>query len=113
MLLSSILLFSIAACLGLFMVVLGVRYHRSSLKLALSHASIGLLALALLMTQIFTGVTDKFNNVAALLFILAIIGGLMLFALREPKQAPPMILVGIHAFMALLGLLLLILGFGF
>jgi hypothetical protein len=56
---------------------LGVHYHRSSLKIGLSHANIGLLALGLLMAQIISGVTDKYNNVAALLMILALIGGLM------------------------------------
>lgn len=111
MILSSILLFSLAASLGLFLVVLGVRYQRSSLKIGLVHASTGLLASGLLMTQIITGATDKYNNVAALLIILAIIGGLMLFALREHNRPPPMVLVGIHALMALVALLVLYIGF--
>ena len=54
---------------------------------------------------------NKYNNVAALLMILALIGGVMLFALRETSKPPPMTLVAIHAIMALTGLLLLILGF--
>lgn len=113
MILSSIILFSLAAGLGLFLVVLGIRYRRSSLKIGLSHASIGLLAFGLLMAQIINGATDKYNNVAALLMILAIIGGLMLFALREHNRPPPMVLVGIHALMALVGLLVLFVGFDY
>ena len=113
MILSSILLFSLAASLGLYLVVLGARYHRSSLKIGLSHASIGLLALALLFLQIMNGAINKYNNVAALLMILAVIGGIMLFALREKNKPPPMVLVGIHAVMALVGLLVLFLGFDF
>ncbi len=109
----SILLFSVAASLGLYLVVLGVRYHRSSLKIGLSHASIGLLALVLLFVQIMDGVTNKYNNVAALLMTLAIIGGFMLFALREQNKPPPMVLVGMHAVMVLVGLLVLFLGFDF
>jgi hypothetical protein len=35
----------------------------------------------------------------------------MLFALREANKPPPMMLVAIHAMMALAGLLVLILGF--
>lgn len=113
MILYSILLFSIAASLGLFLVVLGARYHRSSLKIGLSHASIGLIALVVLFFQIFNGAMNKYNNVAALLMILAIVGGLMLFALREKSKPPPMVLVGIHAVMVLVGLLVLILGFDY
>jgi len=112
MILSSIILFSVAASLGLYLAVLGVRYHRSSLKVGLSHASIGLLALVLLFLQISSGAINKYNNVAALLMVLAVIGGLMLFALREQKKPPPMVLVGIHAVMAFVGLLVLFLGFG-
>lgn len=65
------------------------------------------------MTQIISGATDKYNNVAALLMILALIGGLMLFALREHNKPPPMVLVGIHALMALVGLLVLFIGFDY
>ena len=113
MILYSILLFSVAASLGLYLVVLGARYHRSSLKIGLSHASIGLTALVLLFLQIINGTMNKYNNVAALLMILALIGGLMLFALREQNKPPPMVLVGIHAVMALAGLLVLFLGFDY
>ena len=113
MIISSILLFSIAASLGLYLVVLGIRYRRSSLKIGLIHSSLGLLALALLILQIINTEVNKYNNVAALLMILAFIGGLMLFALRESNKPPPMILVAIHAVMALIGLLLLFLGFDY
>ncbi len=113
MILYSILLFSLAASLGLYLVVLGTRYHRSSLKVGLIHSSIGLLALVLLILQIMNGAINKYNNVAALLMLLAVIGGIMLFALREKKEPPPMMLVVIHATMALVGLLLLYLGFDF
>lgn len=111
MILSSILFFSLAASLGLFLVVLGVRYRRRSAKIGLIHASLGLLAFGLLIAQIVSGAINKYNNVAALLMVLALIGGLMLFALREHNKPPPMVLVAIHAGMALAGLLVLFLGF--
>lgn len=111
MILSSILLFSLAASLGLFLVVLGTRYHRSSAKIGLIHASMGLLAFGLLIAQIVSGVINKYNNVAALLMILALTGGFLLFALREHNKPPPMVLVAIHAGMALVGLLVLYIGF--
>jgi hypothetical protein len=111
MILSAILLFALAAALGLSMIVMGVRYHRSSLALGLSHASVALLALGFLGVQIFRGPIDMFYNAAALLLVLALCGGGLLLALREGHTPPPMLVVGIHAIIALAGLLLLVLGY--
>ncbi len=104
------ILLAIAATLGLVMVVLGVRYHRSSFKLAVSHAAIAIGGLGFLATQIINGPLNKYNNVAALLLVLALVGGGMLFALREKEQPPAMMMVVIHASMALAGLVVLFLG---
>ena len=111
MILTAIILFTIAITIGLLLVVLGVRYHRNSAKGGLLHAGIAITALGFLGTQIINGPTNKFNNAAALLMLLALTGGLMLFALREQDSPPPMVVVGIHAIMALSGLLLLVLGY--
>lgn len=55
------------------------------------------------------------HNEAALLFVLALSGGLVLLALRmgnrEHRSPPPMMGVSIHAAMALSALLLLMLGY--
>lgn len=104
------ILLAIAATLGIVMVILGVRYHRSSFKLAMSHAVIAIGGLGFLATQIINGPINKYNNVAALLLLLALIGGGMLFALREKDRPPAMIMVFIHASMALAGLVVLFLG---
>jgi len=111
MILSAILLFGLATALGLTMVIIGIRYHRGSLTLGLSHGSVALLALGFLFVQIYRGPVDKFNNAAALLFVLALCGGGLLLLLREGRKPPPMLLVSIHAMMALAGLLLLVLGY--
>jgi hypothetical protein len=104
------ILLAVAATLGLVMVILGVRYHRSSFKLAMSHAAIAIGGLGFLGTKIINGPINKYNNVAALLLVLALIGGGMLFALREKDQPPAMMMVVIHASMALAGLVVLFLG---
>jgi peptidoglycan/LPS O-acetylase OafA/YrhL len=111
MILSIILLFSLTALLGLFLVVLGLRYRRKSLTTGLIHAGIGLIAFGFLISQIIDHPINKYNNVTALLMVLVLIGGGMLFALREANKPPPMMLVAIHAMMALAGLLVLTLGF--
>ncbi|PCJ84413.1 MAG: hypothetical protein COA54_13720 [Thiotrichaceae bacterium] len=111
MILTAIILYALAASIGIFLIVLGVRYHRSSLKTGLVHASLALIASGFLAAQIINGSLNKFNNVAALLMVLALVGGAMLFGLREPGKAPPMVMVAIHAIMAFAGLSLLIVGY--
>jgi peptidoglycan/LPS O-acetylase OafA/YrhL len=116
MILYSIVLFCLAAALGLSIVVLGLRYKRGSLTLALGHAAVAVLALGLLMNQILgDGPSHILYNTAALLFFLTLFGGLVLLAVRitkrERRAPPPMFVVGLHAVMALIGLLLLVVGY--
>lgn len=111
MILYSILLFAAAAIMGLSLVILGVRYQRGSLTLGLTHAGIGLLALGVLLVGIYQAPTKLLYNNAALLFILAVAGGLVLFAVRKGRTPPPMFMVSIHAAMALLALALLVMGY--
>jgi hypothetical protein len=115
MILAAILLFCLAVALGLWLVVLGVRHRRGSRALAAAHAAVALLGLGLLARQIFSGPVQMLYNDAALLFVLALSGGLVLLALRignrEHRSPPPMMGVSLHAAMALSALLLLVLGY--
>lgn len=115
MILAVIVLFCLAAGLGLWLVVLGVRYRRGSRALAAGHAAVALLGLVLLGTHIFSSPVHMLYNNAALLFILALFGGLVLLALRmgsrEHRSPPPMLGVSLHAVVALSALLLLVWGY--
>lgn len=115
MILAAIVLFSLAAALGLWLVVLGVRYRQGSRALAAGHAGIALLGLGLLGWHIFGSPVHILYNNAALLFVLALFGGLVLLALRigdhDHRSPPPMIGVSLHAAMALTALLLLVWGY--
>ena len=95
--------------------VLGMRYRRSSLALAMGHASVALLGIGLLGQQVLDDSTHKLYNLATFLFVLALFGGLILLALRiserEHRTPPPMFIVGLHAIMAIIALLLLVLGY--
>lgn len=95
--------------------VLGVRYRRGSRALAATHAGIALLGLVLLGRHIFSSPVHMLYNDAALLFVLALAGGLVLLALRmgnrEHRSPPPMMGVSLHAAMAITALLLLVLGY--
>lgn len=115
MILASIILFCLAVTLGLFLVVLGMRYRRSSLALAMGHASVALLGIGLLLQQVLDDSTHKLYNLATFLFVLALFGGLILLVVRisqrEHRTPPPMFIVGLHAIMAIIALLLLVLGY--
>lgn len=111
MILTVILLFGLAALFGLTLAVMGVRYRRGSLVLSLGHAGTALLALTLLMVQIVQGSTHMLYNDAALLFFLALAGGVVLLALRATRRAPHMLVIGLHGSMAALALLLLVVGY--
>ena len=115
MILAAIVLFGLAALLGLWLVVLGVRYRRGSRALAAAHAGVALLGLILLGRHILSSPVHMLYNDAALLFVLALSGGLVLLAVRmgthEHRSPPPMIGVSLHAAMALSALLLLVLGY--
>jgi hypothetical protein len=104
MILTAIVLFCLAALLGLWLVVLGVRYRRGSRALAAGHAGVALLGLILLGKHIFSSPVHMLYNNAALLFVLALFGGLVLLALRmgnhEHRSPPPMIGVSFHAAVA-------------
>jgi hypothetical protein len=111
MILSSILLFGLAVAFGLSLVVMGVRYHRGSLALGLGHAGVAVVALTLLVIRIFREHTDFLYNDAALLFGLTLVGGVVLLAVREGRKPPPMVVVGIHAAIAVVALSLLVVGY--
>lgn len=108
----SIALISLAITLGLYLVYLGVRHHRGSLALAITHASLAIAGFAALMVYILNTLESyKLYNIVAFLFIMALIGGIVLFALREGKKPPAMFLVGLHALMGVIGLYLLVQGY--
>ena len=115
MILAAIVLFCLAVGLGLWLVVLGVRHRRGSRTLAAVHAGAALVGLILLGWHIYNSPVHMLYNNAALLFVLALFGGLVLLAVRmgdhEHHSPPPMIGVSLHAAMALSALLLLVLGY--
>lgn len=112
MILSTIVLFSVAVLFGMFMIFMGLRYQRGSLVLGVSHASIATLGLVLLIVHLFhTPGHNIVYNDAALVFVMALAGGLVMLALREGRKPPPMVVVGVHAVMALFALMLLVIAY--
>jgi len=108
LLLATALLLISAVAVGFYLVFLGLRQHKRSPGLGLTHACLALSGIIVLFTEIFTGPTDKINNVAALFLFFAIVGGGMVFALHEENRPPSMAAVAAHAIMGLVGISLLI-----
>ena len=104
----SIFLLITAVAIGLYLVFLGLRKHTRSPGLGLTHASFALAGFIVLFMQIYIGPTDKLNNFAALFLFFAVIGGGMVFVLREENKPPSMVAVTIHAVMGLAGISALI-----
>ena len=106
--------FFLAVVLGLTLVVLGMRYRRGSLALAVAHVVAALVGLALLLRHIADSATQRLHNLSAFLFVLALLGGFVLLALRiskrEYRTPPPMIVVFLHAAVGVFALLLLAVG---
>ena len=115
MILVAVVLFGLAVALGLYLVILGVRRRRGSRALAAVHAGVALLGLGVLGKVIFDGPKHLLYNDAALLFVVALCGGLVLLAVRigesDRRSPPSMIGVSLHAAMALIAVLLLVLGY--
>lgn len=112
MILYIILIFVATISLGTYLSYVGIRFKQGSGKLGLGHAALGVLALLLLVIHIIRApVSVMLYNDALILFLFALIGGIVLLALREGRRAPPMLVVVLHAVMAGIGLWLLLLGF--
>jgi len=108
LLLATALLLISAVAIGFYLVLLGLRMRKRSPGLAVTHAGLALSGIIVLFTEIFTGPTDKINNVAALFLFFAIVGGGLVFALHEENRPPSMAAVTAHAIMGLVGISLLI-----
>ena len=108
LLLATAFLLIAAVAVGIYLVLLGLRQRKRSPGLGLTHAALALSGTLVLFTEIFTGPTDKMNNVAALFLFFAVVGGGMVLALHEENRPPSMVAVTAHAVMGLVGVSLLV-----
>ena len=105
------LLIVMALSAGVYLVFIGLRQRRRSPGLAILHAGMALSGVIVLFTEIFTGLPDKLNNVAAFFLFFALVGGGIVFALHEENKPPSMPAVTAHAIMGVVGATLLIINF--
>lgn len=108
LLLATVLVLVSAVAIGIYLAFLGLRQHRRAPGLGLTHAALALSGITLLFTLIFTGPSDKLNNVAAMMLFFALVGGGMVFALHDKNRPPSMGAVIAHAIAGLVGITLLV-----
>ena len=93
---------------GAGLAVIERRGRALPLKVSASHGVLGLLAIVLLVLQALAHPGNHPLNLAIVVFLIAALGGLLLFAFRASKQRLPLGVVLLHALIAMAGLALLI-----
>ncbi len=109
MLVLSIVLFVVAAGLGLIVAVALLRKKETSKSVALAHGVFGALGLVLLLLYTLQN-PNRLLQIAVGLLVVAALGGFVLFANDLRKKPGPLFLVVVHAVAALVavGLVLLV-----
>ena len=105
--LAAALLLIVAVTMGIFLVFVGIRQRKRLPAFGLTHAALAISGFTALCLQIAADTSDKLNNAAAFFLVLAIIGGLLVFALHEKGSPPSMPIVVLHAIMGSIGLILI------
>ncbi|MGA7800785.1 MAG: hypothetical protein WCC36_08230 [Gammaproteobacteria bacterium] len=107
----ALLSFIIAMTGGGVLAVRGLRRQRVSLAMSLAHGTLALAAVGMLADRVFNGPRVILFNDALLLFALAAAGGLLLLVFRLDREPPPMLVIVLHALVAVVGLSLLATGY--
>lgn len=109
MLVPSIILFVVAAGLGLFLAVTLFKNKETPKAVVLAHGGFGALGLVLLLLYTLQN-PNRLLQIAVGLLVVAAVGGFVLFANDLRKKPGPIFLVVVHAVAALVavGLVLLV-----
>jgi hypothetical protein len=109
MLIYTLVLFALAALLGVYMVLRVFRGVMPPLSAAIFHGLFAATGLALLLYVAFLAGTSQPQTViiAAVLLVIAALGGFALVSYHVRKQLPPKALAVVHALLAVVGFLTL------
>lgn len=107
MLTYSIILFAIAAVLGLTVAVALLRKKETSKPVALAHGAVGAGGLVLLLLHAMSH-PQQMLTLAIVLFVVAALGGAVLFANDLRRKPGPVFLIFVHALVAVVALVLVL-----
>ncbi len=110
MLLGLLILFLLVALGGATFAILESRGKAPPLRVTVMHGVAGVVLIVLLVLQDVAHPGNYLVNSATLVFILAAVGGLLLFIFRASRQRLPLVVVGLHAAFALTAILLMTAG---
>jgi hypothetical protein len=106
-----IALFMLVMAFGIGLAIRDRREPSLPLKLSVWHGLLGIAAIVLLVMQAVAHPGVRPANLAILVFILTALGGLLLFAFRASRQRLPLAVVVLHAGFAIVGFVLLVVGY--
>jgi len=113
MLAASIIFFAIAAVYGVWLAGMFLKNKPVTPGTALGHGIVAAIGLVLLLIIGYQLGFTTLSGWSVILFIVAVIGGVVMFYLHLTKGAPPVQIIVVHALAAVAGfLLLLIYAFG-
>lgn len=106
----SVALFAVAAAGGAAMLAMKIRARDVPLGLALGHGLLAAIALGLLILSVLGGGASTLVTVALILFVVAALGGFVLFASHLRSGTFPLGLAWIHGGAAVVAFVLLLVG---
>ncbi|WP_394233937.1 hypothetical protein [Niallia oryzisoli] len=108
MLVLSVILFAIAALGGLVLGVSGLRQRELPMWLSLIHGLVAAAGLVTLILVVLQGNAGTLAIISLVLFLIAALGGFVLFSFHLRKKPHPKGLIVIHALAAVIGFVLLL-----
>jgi hypothetical protein len=108
MLIAAVVLFAVAALFGIILATLHLKKNNAPIPLALIHglaAAVGLILLIVFVVQIASG---GLPVVALIIFIIAALGGFVLFTMHLMRKPLPRGLMFVHALAAVVAFIILL-----
>jgi hypothetical protein len=102
------LLFAVAALGGITLATLHLRHKGLPMPLALGHGLLAAAGLVVLILAVVGGSAGSMVKVSLALFVLAALGGFLLFSFHLRRKSLPTPVVLIHGLVAVIAFLLLI-----
>lgn len=104
----AVVLFALAALLGLTLAVQHLKKNDASISLALVHGLAAAVGLLLLIIAVVQMPSAGLAGVALAIFVIAALGGLVLFAMHLMKKSLPRGLIFVHGLAAVVAFVLLL-----
>ena len=104
----AVVAFALAALGGVYLANLHIQGKHVSIGLALVHGVLAVSGVLLLVRGIAVAGASLAINVSLVLFLLAAVGGLTLFFIHTRRKPLPKWLIGVHATVALISFLVLL-----